>query len=75
MEQALDTIRNNACFTEMTRALQINPEKYATRVTGFISSLSPALAEAMERYGYCIVRQMYEDVQVEDQGIGLRVRG
>ena len=75
LEHALDAIRNNARFMEMTRALQENPENFAPRVLGFISKLSPVMAEAVKRYGNSILRHMYDDVQVEAQGIGLRVRG
>ena len=60
----MDTIRNNARFTEMTRAWQKYPEKYANRLLGYISKLSPVMAEAVRRYGQAILRNLYDDVQV-----------
>jgi hypothetical protein len=62
-EQALETIRSNARFTEMKSALDRDPFKFSKQILGFIRNLSPGMAAAVERYGVAILRQVYEEVQ------------
>ncbi len=64
LEQTLDTIRNNARFTEMKSAIQKDPEKFTTPILGFISKLSPEMAVAVVEHREAILRLMNEDNQV-----------
>jgi hypothetical protein len=63
-EQTLDTIRNNARFAEMKSAIQKDPEKFTIPILGFISKLSPEMAEAVVEHREAILHLMNEDDQV-----------